>query len=115
VKGLAPILLIAAVFIVIYLYASQTGGAPETGGLGDAAQDALPDSPGDAADKVADGARGAADKGANDIAPWIAQNGPVVAAGVLGMVAIMFYRRNKILSIVIGTAVVVGLLVVIAT
>lgn len=113
-KGIGPIVGVVILIVVIWLYASQSG-APETGGLGDAAQDALPDSPGDVADKAADGARGAADKGANDVAPWIAQNGTFVAALVLAGIALYCWKKYRVLSIIALTAIVVGGLVMIAT
>jgi hypothetical protein len=117
VKG-ASGLVVVLLLVVVVIYFMQSG-APETGGLGDAADNLRPTDPGGAAekgaDKVADGAKGGADKVATGIAPWIADNGLVVAAGVLGALALAFYKKHKIMSIVILTAAAAAFIVSLAT
>lgn len=112
-KGLGGPLLFVALIVVVFIYYRQSG-APDTGNLGNLPTDQLPGA-GDVADGVADGARGAADKAANDATPWVVRNGTVVAAIALGGLALWFWKRYHTLSIVILSSAVVGVLVMLAT
>lgn len=115
-KALGPVVIVL-LLVVVFIYFRQSG-APDAGGLGDADK-LVPTDPGGlvgkGADSVADGAKSGADKTATGIVPWIAANPLVVAAGVIAAACLAFYRRHKVMSIVIGTAALTGILVLLAT
>lgn len=116
-KGIGPIILLGLAALVVLYY--MQSGSPDTSGLGDSAGDLVPTDPGGAAKKgadgVAEGAQKGADAAAEGLVPWIAAHPLVVGAGVLAAAAMAFYRKHKIMSIVILTMAVTALLVGLAT
>jgi hypothetical protein len=117
VKGAGGLLVVVLIAVVVLYY--MQSGSPDTSGLGDAADRLKPTDAGGAlekgADTVADGARTGADKTATGIVPWIAGHPLVVAAGVLAAFGIAFYRRHKVMSLVIGAAAIGAFIASLAT
>lgn len=111
-------LFVVVLLVIVVLYFRQSG-APEAGGLGDAADNLRPTDPGGAiekgADGMAEGAQKGADAAATGLVPWIASHPLVVGAGALAAGALWFYKKHKIMSIVIMVAAATMFLVGLAT
>jgi hypothetical protein len=105
-----PIIAIAAV-VAIGLYAMQTGGPPDSSGVDDAVRDIPVPGVTEAGDKIAEGAKKGADAAADDVTPWIVSNATLVAAMITAVAAIAFYKKHKVMTLILGAAALAAFLV----